>query len=206
VDAGSRPSVSPLVSPGANDERELLADVAAVRCHVFPNTLSLHSGFLCEAAVTAVELATPRLPIPAALQREPHGRTVAQLEKHSAPPAPPPEGPFAERIRYRTATTAGRTLYRLRQQTFKPVFGIIKDLLGLRRFSPSDPAKVTPEGSWSALPIPANASTASAPPPRGLKPRGATALRPHFDLPLEKAFPSLFSTPNFPHDSEFRNI
>ena len=116
-----------------------------MRCHVLPDTLLVDSGFVSEAAVTAVELATPGLTILAALQREPHGRTVAQLEKRSDPPAPPPEAPFAERMRHRTAITAGRALYKLRQQTVEPVFGIIKEVLGFRRFSLRGLAKVTLE-------------------------------------------------------------
>ena len=34
----------------------------------------------------------------------------------------------------RTATAAGRAAYRLRQQTVEPVFGVIKEALGFRRF------------------------------------------------------------------------
>lgn len=145
VETASRLIVGPRVSQAANDKRELLPDVAAVRCHVLPDTLLVDSGFVSEAAVTAVELATPGLTILAALQREPHGRTVAQLEKRSEPPAPSPEAPFAERMRHRTATTAGRALYKLRQQTVEPVFGIIKEVLGFRRFSLRGLAKVTLE-------------------------------------------------------------
>jgi len=145
VETASRLIVGPRVSQAANDKRELLPDMAAVRCHVLPDTLLVDSGFVSEAAVTAVELATPGLTILAALQREPHGRTVAQLEKRTDPPAPPPEAPFAERMRHRTATIAGRALYRLRQQTVEPVFGIIKEVLGFRRFSLRGLAKVTLE-------------------------------------------------------------
>ena len=110
-----------------------------------PATVLLDSGFVSEAAVTAVELTTPGLTILAALQREPHGRTLAQLEKRPDPPAPPQTAPFAERLRHRTATTAGRALYKLRQQTVEPVFGIIKEVLGFRRFSLRGLAKVTLE-------------------------------------------------------------
>jgi hypothetical protein len=145
VETASRLIVRPRVSQAANDKRELLPDVVAVRCHVLPNTLVVDSSFVSEAAVTAVELATPGLTILAALQREPHGRTVAQLKKRSDPPAPPPEAPFAERMRHRAATTAGRALYKLRQQTVEPVFGIIKEVLGFRRFSLRGLAKVTLE-------------------------------------------------------------
>jgi len=38
-------------------------------------------------------------------------------------------------MRHRTATAAGRALYKLRQQTVEPVFGIIKAAMGFRRFS-----------------------------------------------------------------------
>ena len=39
-----------------------------------------------------------------------------------------------QRLAHRTATTAGRALYKQRQQTVEPVFGIIKAALGFRRF------------------------------------------------------------------------
>jgi len=40
-----------------------------------------------------------------------------------------------EQMRYRLRTKAGRALYRLRQQTVEPVFGIIQEAMGFRRFS-----------------------------------------------------------------------
>jgi len=48
-------------------------------------------------------------------------------------------------MRHRTATVEGRALYALRQQTVEPVFGIIKEVLGFRRFSLRGLAKVTLE-------------------------------------------------------------
>jgi hypothetical protein len=84
-------------------------------CHVLPDTLLVESGLVSEAAVTTVEPITPGLTILAALPREPHGRTVAQFEKPSDPPAPPPEASFAERMRHRTSTTAGRALTNRKQ-------------------------------------------------------------------------------------------
>jgi transposase len=149
VETGSRLIVGPRVSQAPNDKRELLPNAAAVRGHVLAGTLLVDSGFVSEAAVTAVERATPGLTILAAVQREPHGRTVAQLEKRIDPPAPPPEAPFVERMRHRTATAAGRALYKLRQQTVAPAFGIIKEVLGFRRFSLRGLAKATLE--WELL-------------------------------------------------------
>ena len=48
-------------------------------------------------------------------------------------------------MRLRTATVAGRALYKLRQQTVEPAFGIIKEVLGFRRFSLRGLAKVSLE-------------------------------------------------------------
>lgn len=145
VETASRLIVGPRVSQAPNDKRELVPDVAAVRRHLLPDALLVDSGFVSEAAVTAVERATPGLTVLAAMQREPHGRTVAQLETRPDPPAPPPEAPFAARLRHRTATAAGRARYKLRQQTVEPVFGIIKAVLGFWRFSLRGLAKVTLE-------------------------------------------------------------
>jgi hypothetical protein len=37
-------------------------------------------------------------------------------------------------MRYRLRTEPGRALYKLRKQTVEPVFGIIKEAMGFRRF------------------------------------------------------------------------
>ncbi|MDB6155460.1 MAG: transposase, partial [Chthoniobacteraceae bacterium] len=65
-------------------------------------------------------------------------------------PAPPTaDAPFAERMIYRVATKAGRQRYKLRQQTVEPVFGIIKEALGFRRFSLRGLSKVSLE--WTRV-------------------------------------------------------
>ena len=155
VETASRLIVGPRVSQAPNDKKELLPNLAAVQRHVSPATVLIDSGFVSEAAVTAAERAASGQPtgltVLAALQREPHGRTVAQLEKRADPPAPDAGAPFAERLRHRTATTAGRALYQLRQQTVEPVFGIIKAVLGFRRFSLRGLAKVSLEWDLVAL-------------------------------------------------------
>ena len=56
------------------------------------------------------------------------------MERPTDPPTPPSDAAFTARMIHRTATTAGRAAYRLRQQTVEPVFGIIKEALGFRRF------------------------------------------------------------------------
>jgi hypothetical protein len=76
------------------------------------------------------------------------------MEKRTAPPAPPPDAPFAEQMRHRTATNAGRALYKLRRQTIEPVFGIIEEVLGFRRFSLRGLAKDTLE--WALVGLACN--------------------------------------------------
>ena len=50
---------------------------------------------------------------------------------------------------HRLKTTVGKSLYKLRKQTVEPVFGIIKEVLGFRRFSLRGLAKVTLE--WTLV-------------------------------------------------------
>jgi hypothetical protein len=46
---------------------------------------------------------------------------------------------------HRLTTKTGRALYELRKQTVEPVFGIIKHIMGFRRFSMRDLEKVSGE-------------------------------------------------------------
>ncbi len=67
-------------------------------------------------------------------------------------PEPEPPGADAgviEVMRHRLQTTAGRNLYKLRQQTVEPVFGIIKSVLGFRQFRLRGRAKVALE--WTLV-------------------------------------------------------
>jgi hypothetical protein len=50
-----------------------------------------------------------------------------------------------EKMEHRLATAAGRALYKLRKQTVEPVFGIIKEVMGFRRFSLRGQAKASLE-------------------------------------------------------------
>ena len=55
---------------------------------------------------------------------------------------------------HRTATAAGKTLYKQRQQTVGPVIGIIKSAMGLRRFLLRGQAKVSLE--WNLVTLACN--------------------------------------------------
>jgi len=135
VETDSRLIVGARVTQAPNDKEQLVPTLGAVCEHVTPAHVLVDSGYASEAAVTKVEREMPDLCVLAAMVREPHGRTVAQLEKKEEPPEPDADAPFGQRMRQRTTTTAGRALYKLRQQTVEPVFGIIKEAMGFRRFS-----------------------------------------------------------------------
>lgn len=46
---------------------------------------------------------------------------------------------------HRLKTAAGKSLYKLRKQTVEPVFGIIKEVMGFRRFLLRGPDKMSLE-------------------------------------------------------------
>lgn len=123
------------VSQSPNDKQELAGDLKAVKENVNFDTVPVDSDFVSESPVSTVEAENPGLEVLAAIKREPHGRTVKQLEKSKNPEPPPVDADFKDKMRYRTSTVAGRALHKLRRQTVEPIIGIIKEAMGFRRFS-----------------------------------------------------------------------
>jgi transposase len=139
VEVESRLIVGQRVDNAPNDKEQLIPTLGAVEAAAGPVAeVLIDSGFVSEAAVQAAEQDaegnSTGVQVLAAMGRQPHGRRVADLEKREDPAPPAAAAPFAERMRHRVATKAGRARYKLRQQTVEPVFGIIKEALGFRRF------------------------------------------------------------------------
>ena len=135
VDVATMLVVGQHVCNDANDKRQLvpaLADVSPVISHV--ENVLVDSGYYSEAAVLRVETDAKDTTVLAAMKRHGHGRTVAQLEAHADPPGPPKEASVAEVMAWRLDTAEGKKLYGLRKETVEPVFGIIKEAIGFRRF------------------------------------------------------------------------
>lgn len=84
-----------------------------------------------------------------ALAKSGHRLTVADLEKRPPPEIPSPNAPMKEQMGYRLKTPEGKALYKLRKQTVEPVFGVIKEVLGFRRFSMRGKEKA--ETEWSLV-------------------------------------------------------
>lgn len=127
--------VSNRVSDAPNDKEQMQPTLAAVSPTVGTVSAALvDSGYYSEKAVAAVEDEGRGPKVYAAMKRQSHGRSVSQLEERPDPPAPPPGAKVGEIMAHRLGTKAGRKLYGLRKQTVEPVFGIIKETLGFRRF------------------------------------------------------------------------
>lgn len=127
--------VGQYVCDAPNDKQQLVAAMNSVSPSIgeVANGLA-DSGYYSKEAVGTVEDGGAGPKIYAAMKRQSHGRSVEQLEKHEDPPALPPGASTAEIMEHRLSTKAGKELYGMRKQTVEPVFGIIKEVLGFRRF------------------------------------------------------------------------
>jgi hypothetical protein len=150
VEVQSRLIVGQRVSQAANDKQELVPTLSAIASAVGPVAVALvDSGFFSEAAVTQVEAAPDGPVVYAAVEKRGHHRSVADLEKRPEPELPDAKASMKEVMRHRLKTRAGRALYKLRQQTVEPVFGIIKSGLGFRQFRLRGREKVSLE--WTLV-------------------------------------------------------
>jgi hypothetical protein len=143
--------VGQAVSDAPNDKEQLPATVDAIVATLRKEVEAVlaDSGFYSEAAVAAVEQTVDGEPtgmrVYAAVSKSDHHRTVGDLEAQPEP-APLAAGASAkERMIHRLQTASGRALYKLRKQTVEPVFGIIKEVMGFRRFRLRGRAKVALE-------------------------------------------------------------
>jgi transposase len=138
VDIHSRLIVGARVSDAPNDKQQLVPDMGAISPVVESvKAVLVDSGYYSEEAVRAVEGSEGSVGQPvvyAAVGRQPHGSSVEQLECRPEPEPPPAGASMKEIMTYRLQTSAGRELYKQRKQTVEPVFGIIKEALGFRRF------------------------------------------------------------------------
>ena len=129
-----------IVSDAPNDKQELPASVAAISPVVAAEVRAVvvASGFYSAAAVVAVEQkpdgTASGVTVYAAVEKTSHHKTVADLLPPPEPPAPGPGATAKELMAHRLKTALGQALYRLRKQTVEPVFGIIKEVMGFRRF------------------------------------------------------------------------
>jgi transposase len=154
VEVDSRLIVGERVSQSPNDKAELVPTLASVPAEVGGLAVALvDSGFFSAAAVQQIEQTAAGkatgTTVYAAVEKTRHHRSVADLEKQPEPEAPAPGASVVEVMRQRLKTRVGKQLYKLRQQTVEPVFGIIKSVLGFRQFRLRGREKVSLE--WTLV-------------------------------------------------------
>ena len=149
VDAeGSQLVLATRVSRSASDANELGADIHALPAELGrPETVLADNGFAHQDEVERLEAEG----VEALVSMGAEGR---QRRYDFRPPktpraSPPNRSAWAQAMKDKLDTERGRALYRLRQQTVEPVFGIIKNVLGFTRFQLRGHAKV--EGEWQLV-------------------------------------------------------
>lgn len=134
VDAeGSQLVVGTRVASCASDRNELVADIDAIPDVLgAPATVLADNGYANEADVRALQARD--IEVLVATGREGRQRRYDFRPPRSPrePRAQPPA--WYEAMQAQLDTAQGRATYRLRQQSVEPVFGIIKHVLGFRRF------------------------------------------------------------------------
>ncbi len=149
VDTATMLVMTAHVTQAPNDKAQLVPALAQLATRPadlgVPTTLLADAGYFSHANVDACVQhgVTPLV----AIRRDPHHLPVFD---RFAPDAPPPEtdDPVAG-MAHRLTTRAGRALYGLRKQTVEPVFGLIKHVMGFRRFSLRGLVGV--QGEWTLV-------------------------------------------------------
>jgi hypothetical protein len=166
VDAdGSQLILGARVSQCASDRNELVADIAAIPTALGrPETVLADNGYANGDEVES--LAERGIEALVATGAEGRGRRHDFRPTRAQVPAKEPKADWLKAMAGKLASEQGRTLYKLRQQTVEPVFGIIKAVLGFRGFSlrgqGAARARWPGSGIWSRWPTTASACTSSS--------------------------------------------
>ena len=149
VDAeGSQLILGKRISQCASDRNELVADIAAIPAVLGqPERVLADSGYangdevesLSEAGIEAL----------VATGAEGHRRTHDFRPAKAQAPPKEPKAAWLKAMAAKLESEEGRALYKLRQQTVEPVFGIIKAVLGFTEFSLRGRDKVA--GEWDLV-------------------------------------------------------
>lgn len=135
VDTKTMLVMAAYVTQATNDKKEVEPMVkelaAAPECLGQVDTFLADTGYCSAANVEVCHIAGMEPLI--AVQRERHHPDC--MERFTEPPALPKDATPVQKMAHRLKTIAGRKLYALRKQIVEPVFGIIKSVMGFRRFS-----------------------------------------------------------------------
>ena len=149
VDAGgSQLILGARVSNCASDRNELVADIEAIPAALgMPETILADNGYANGDEVAA--LAGSDIDVLVATGTGSRRRRYDFRPAKAETPAKEPKAEWLQAMAAKLASEEGRALYRLRQQTVEPVFGIIKAVLGFTHFSLRGLDKVA--GEWDLV-------------------------------------------------------
>ena len=130
VDSQAQVIVAAEITQEANDSKQLapMIEQAAANMGRKPEAVSADAGYWSEANVSGEAVAGMELYIAAG--RSKHGEPIATA---TGPPAA--DASVREAMRHGLRTEAGQAVYKMRKAIVEPVFGQIKERLGIRRFS-----------------------------------------------------------------------
>jgi transposase len=137
------------VSQQPNDKLEV--EPALAQLEQLPENLgkvekaALDSGFFSEHNTNCFE--DKEIEPYIAAGRQTHNLSLA--ERLAPAPSPPPNPDAVTAMRYRLQNEAGKEFYAKRKSTVEPVFGIIKEVMGFRRFMLRGLEAVT--GEWTLV-------------------------------------------------------
>lgn len=135
VDMGTMLILENHVSQNSNDKQELKPILNKIA--QLPNRLGVvdkvaaDNGYKSEANIMFAAGAGFELYVPAGRQKH-NNRLDELLSQDAVEPIDPTP---SEAMSYRMLTKAGKAFYALRKTTIEPTFGIIKEVMGFRRFS-----------------------------------------------------------------------
>lgn len=147
VDTETMLVVSTHLTQATNDKQQVVPALA--RIEALPQALGTVTDLLADTGYFSkanVQVCREKNIQPSlAVARDQHHLSV--FDRFSVDdPAPITDDPLVQ-MKHRLKTQSGRALYALRKQTVEPVFGIIKQVMGLRQFSMRGLEKVA--GEWT---------------------------------------------------------
>jgi transposase len=146
--AGSQLILGARVSACANDRNELVADIAAIPAELGrPARVLADSGYANGDEVE--KLAEKGIEALVSTGKEGRRRNHDFRPTTAQAALKEPKAEWLKAMKAKLESEQGRALYKLRQQTVEPVFGIVRAVLGFTHFSVRGHDKVT--GEWDLV-------------------------------------------------------
>jgi transposase len=149
VDADTMLVVATTLTQAPNDKNQVQPILNVLQAQAptlgVATTLIADTGYCSENNVKVCEEVRIK-PLIAVARQDHHPHWS---ERFTEPPALQADATSMQAMTHRLATLAGKAAYAIRKQTVEPVFGIIKSVMGFRRFSLRGLRKVT--GEWNLV-------------------------------------------------------